>query len=72
MIGNRSESILSNLLKEGTKRPGIVVMTIKDTAKEKVVRMFVSSIIHPPTRGARGMKISEPIASNELTLPLRR
>ena len=71
MIGNKSVSILSNLLKEGTIKPAIVVRTITETASTKVVRTLVVSIIQPPIRGANGMKIREPIASRELTLPLR-
>ena len=70
-MGKRSESTLSNLLKDGTINPAIVVRTMKETATEKVVRTFVSSIIQPPISGERGMKIKEPIASREFTLPLR-
>tara|TARA_Y100000590_G_scaffold410971_1_gene504508 strand:- start:6 stop:371 length:366 start_codon:yes stop_codon:yes gene_type:complete len=70
-MGKSSESTLSNLLKDGTINPAIVARTMKETATEKVVRTFVSSIIQPPISGERGMKIKEPIASREFTLPLR-
>ena len=70
-MGNLSESILANRLKEGTIRPAIVASTMKEVAIANVVSTFVSSIIHPPIRGARGMKIRDPIASKEFTLPLR-
>ena len=71
MIGNKSELTLSNLLNEGTIKPAIVVRTIIETASVKVVKTLVVSIIQPPIRGANGMKIRDPIASKELTLPLK-
>ena len=71
MIGNKSESTLSKRRNDGTIRPAIVVRTIIETAIAKVVRTLGSSIIQPPTRGDSGMKIREPIASREFTLPLR-
>ena len=59
MIGNCSLATLSNFLKEGITIPLVVTIIMIETAIIYVKRILVSSIIHPPNNGERGMKIND-------------